>query len=122
VPLGNVEQGTTGSGSVTPETRQPQLDEYPLGGGSGASGTGDGTGQPGARRGTRNYGGGVPRGREATSGATTDTRRASNEPDPKSVKACMDIWEPATHMSKQEWRATCRRTLRSTPIDVLGTP
>jgi hypothetical protein len=24
---------------------------------------------------------------------------------------CMAIWEPATHMTKAEWRRTCRRTL-----------
>jgi hypothetical protein len=23
----------------------------------------------------------------------------------------MAIWEPATHMTKEEWRRTCRRTL-----------
>ena len=25
---------------------------------------------------------------------------------------CMAIWEPRTHMSKQQWRRTCKTTLR----------
>ena len=27
----------------------------------------------------------------------------------------MDFWEPATHMSKTEWRAACKRTLEDYP-------
>ncbi|MGE3064175.1 MAG: hypothetical protein AB7G08_32790 [Hyphomicrobiaceae bacterium] len=27
------------------------------------------------------------------------------------LKDCMAVWEPATHMSKAEWRDTCKRTL-----------
>jgi len=27
----------------------------------------------------------------------------------------MDFWEPATHMSKTEWRAACERTLQDYP-------
>lgn len=29
----------------------------------------------------------------------------------KTMSDCMSFWEPATHMTKQEWRAACRRTL-----------
>jgi hypothetical protein len=28
------------------------------------------------------------------------------------LKQCMDDWEPATHMTKQEWRRTCQRVVR----------
>jgi hypothetical protein len=36
-----------------------------------------------------------------------------------SLADCMDIWEPATHMSKAEWHTTCVRTLNG--IDILPT-
>jgi hypothetical protein len=29
----------------------------------------------------------------------------------KSLQDCMGFWEPATHMTKAEWRAACKRTL-----------
>ena len=29
---------------------------------------------------------------------------------------CMGYWEPATHMSKSEWRQACRRTLNGTDL------
>jgi hypothetical protein len=29
----------------------------------------------------------------------------------KTLSDCMGFWEPATHMSKQEWKAACKRTL-----------
>src|SRR5215470_4438538 len=33
----------------------------------------------------------------------------------KSLLACMNFWEPATHMSKIEWRAACQRTMQDYP-------
>jgi len=33
----------------------------------------------------------------------------------KTLRACMDFWEPATHMSKTEWRAACKRMLEDYP-------
>lgn len=37
----------------------------------------------------------------------------------KTLSGCMALWEPALHMSKPEWRATCKRTLNGLdmPID-----
>jgi hypothetical protein len=32
-----------------------------------------------------------------------------------SLASCMSFWEPATHMSKPEWRATCLRTMQEYP-------
>ena len=29
----------------------------------------------------------------------------------RTLNDCMAFWEPATHMTKQEWRAACKRTL-----------
>jgi hypothetical protein len=33
------------------------------------------------------------------------------------MKDCMDVWEPRTHMTKQQWRRTCNMSLKelSTP-------
>jgi hypothetical protein len=33
----------------------------------------------------------------------------------KSLQACMNFWEPATHMSKPEWRDACERTMQEYP-------
>jgi hypothetical protein len=27
------------------------------------------------------------------------------------LQDCMALWDPATHMSKQEWKAACKRTM-----------
>jgi hypothetical protein len=29
----------------------------------------------------------------------------------RTLNDCMEFWEPTTHMTKQEWRAACKRTL-----------
>jgi hypothetical protein len=35
------------------------------------------------------------------------------DPTPEQRMAdCMAIWEPRTHMTKKEWRRTCKTTLR----------
>jgi hypothetical protein len=33
----------------------------------------------------------------------------------KNLADCMAVWEPATHMTKTEWRRTCERTLQEYP-------
>lgn len=33
----------------------------------------------------------------------------------KTLQACMNFWEPATHMSKTEWRDACKRTMQEYP-------
>jgi hypothetical protein len=33
----------------------------------------------------------------------------------KTLQACMNFWEPATHMSKTEWRDACKRTMEEYP-------
>jgi hypothetical protein len=40
-----------------------------------------------------------------------------------SLAACMGFWEPATHMTKTEWRTTCIRTLNGIdlPVETAGT-
>lgn len=33
----------------------------------------------------------------------------------KQLADCMAIWEPRTHMTKQEWRRTCKTSLQDLP-------
>ena len=33
----------------------------------------------------------------------------------KSLADCMKFWEPATHMTKVQWRAACLRTMQEYP-------
>jgi len=33
----------------------------------------------------------------------------------KSLEACMGFWDAATHMSKPEWRASCKRSMAEFP-------
>jgi hypothetical protein len=33
----------------------------------------------------------------------------------KKMADCMAIWEPRTHMSKSQWRQTCKTTLKELP-------
>ena len=33
----------------------------------------------------------------------------------KTLADCMGFWEPATHMTKTEWRAACLRTMKEHP-------
>ncbi len=42
----------------------------------------------------------------------------------ETLASCMSFWEPATHMSKPEWRATCQRTLNGIdlPVDTAEMP
>lgn len=54
----------------------------------------------------------------------SDTKKSSLVPvsqkSPKAkaktrMSACMDAWDRATQMSKQEWRETCKRTVKANP-------
>jgi hypothetical protein len=58
-------------------------------------------------------GGGVPRqGSLALSpGSSSEAAPSTPGGGGKTMSDCMGFWEPATHMTKQEWRAACRRTL-----------
>ena len=51
---------------------------------------------------------------ETTPSATTTTTTGSINLDPspeQRMKDCMAIWDPGTHMTKQQWRRTCKTTL-----------
>jgi hypothetical protein len=44
--------------------------------------------------------------------ATTTTGSINLDPSPEQrMKDCMAIWDPGTHMTKQQWRRTCKTTL-----------
>ena len=46
------------------------------------------------------------------SATTTTTGSINTEPTFEQRMAdCMAIWEPRTHMTKQQWRRTCKTTL-----------
>jgi len=33
----------------------------------------------------------------------------------RKLSLCIDTWDRETHMSKQEWRAACRRSVKDYP-------
>jgi hypothetical protein len=61
------------------------------------------------RKGTRNYrlDGGAPD--VQMQDMTPRTAAPSGEAE---LKACLDLWDPETHMSKGEWKSSCVRVLR----------
>jgi hypothetical protein len=34
----------------------------------------------------------------------------------KTIEECMALWDAKTHMTKEEWRRTCRRTLNGAEL------
>ena len=47
-----------------------------------------------------------------TTGSITTDLAAKRK---KQFDDCMAIWEPATHMTKQQWQRTCRSSLEELP-------
>ena len=54
---------------------------------------------------------------DLSSGSSSPSQSAPSTPGGggKGLAACMGFWEPATHMSRPEWRATCLRTMQEYP-------
>jgi hypothetical protein len=52
-----------------------------------------------------------------TSTATNSTEAAASRgrTREREFKDCLDTWDKGTHMTKQEWRRTCERTIREYP-------
>ena len=49
---------------------------------------------------------------ETAPSATTTTGSINLDPSPEQrMKDCMAIWDRGTHMTKQQWRRTCKTTL-----------
>jgi len=65
-------------------------------------------------------GGGTASGNLALSPGSTQPSPSEQSPSApggggKTLAACMGFWERATHMSKSEWRAACKRTMQDYP-------
>jgi hypothetical protein len=58
-------------------------------------------------------GGGVPKQPSLALSPGSASEQAPSAPGGggKTLKDCMGFWEPATHMTKAEWRAACMRTI-----------
>lgn len=59
-------------------------------------------------------GGGVPKGRNSMAlspGSPSETAPSAPGGGGKTLSDCMGFWDAGTHMTKQEWRAACKRTL-----------
>jgi len=54
----------------------------------------------------------------SSSGSPSESAPSAPGGGGKSLQACMGFWDRATHMSKVEWKAACRRTMDEFP-DVM---
>jgi hypothetical protein len=54
-------------------------------------------------------------GQSAATGPSSSTAPSRPGGGGKTLADCMAFWEPATHMTKAEWRTTCLRTLKEYP-------
>ena len=51
---------------------------------------------------------------KTNSSATVTTGSIANEPTfDQRMQDCMAIWDKGTHMTKQQWRRSCKTTLQS---------
>lgn len=48
----------------------------------------------------------------AASGSPSEAAKSAPGGGGKSLADCMAFWEPATHMTKQQWRTACKRTMQ----------
>ena len=51
----------------------------------------------------------------SSSGSPSESAPSAPGGGGKTLADCMGFWERATHMSKAEWRAACKRTLEEYP-------
>jgi len=54
---------------------------------------------------------------DTSSGSNSPSQSAPSKPGGggKALSACMGFWDAATHMSKGEWRAACKRSMKEFP-------
>jgi hypothetical protein len=71
-----------------------------------AGGPADGAKDPLA--GKKQSGSGAKAGTKGAAGGKNDSRQ-------KNLEDCLAAYDPATNMTRREWAATCRRTLREYP-------
>jgi hypothetical protein len=46
-------------------------------------------------------------------------KRAGEAGKKQKIEECMAIWDAGTHMTKQEWRTTCERSLSQSPTILI---
>jgi hypothetical protein len=103
--------GTGTDGSTATESRTPQTDAPP-GGSGGASGARTGAGSGGDALIPSD-----PSGSPAESGSGRTADSITEEPNRvtrggaagKNLDECMKLWDPSTHMTKEQWKTTCER-------------
>ncbi len=62
------------------------------------------------RKGARNY---QPGDAPSVAPAGTDPQRqTANSAGTKALDTCLALWDPDTHMTKDEWRDACRRVIK----------
>jgi hypothetical protein len=54
-----------------------------------------------------------------SSGGTSRTGDNRGGAAGKDIAECMAVWDAGTHMTKQEWRATCERSLSNSPTVLI---
>lgn len=56
----------------------------------------------------------------STGGAARTADKLGGEAGQKQkIEECMGMWDAGTHMNKQEWRATCERSLSQSPTVLI---
>jgi hypothetical protein len=51
----------------------------------------------------------------STATESTGAEASGGRTKEREFKDCMETWDKGTHMTKQEWRRTCERTIREYP-------
>ncbi len=118
-PLNQADTGANGSAGTGGMPQRTDSQATP----SGSSDAMDQDALPGSERPTG--AGGVLPDQRATDSSTDPTALSSGGSSRlgdnrqgaagATIEDCMKVWEPATHMTKDEWRRTCARTLTEYP-------
>ena len=56
-----------------------------------------------------------PRGPILAQAQPVPSKKGTEEVDESAMTRCMDTWDRATQMSKEEWRESCKRTIKENP-------
>jgi hypothetical protein len=49
------------------------------------------------------------KGRKARSETAKEAKASKQDGPPNALTSCLELWEPATHMTRREWARACRR-------------
>lgn len=103
-PAGRVPSGDP----TTPGNRQPQTGEIPN---STGGAVGDGTSSGASGAGSDDLGGTeVEKAKDPSSISDEPNRiKRGGGAAGADLEGCMKVWDPSTHMTKEQWRTTCKR-------------